>query len=550
MIDKKIQERITIEMDEDGVTVFAIILSGIEAIDYSEQFLEQILVQQQLSGLMLLETAHDEITELFSNNHSGKVKLGVKKDAKVEVIVSKDLLSASLKITAACAGKSAGTEEVVTVIDEQGIEHRLINKKRVVGLIKKARIVKPGSVIDVVIAKGVAAIHGKDTEFECLVNIDGSMDRKPHKRTDGTLDYYDLGEILSVDEGCELMRKHPPVSGVSGKTVTGTEIVARIAKTLNFKKCKGAVVSPSDKDLLIAEIKGQPIIAERGVNIDKVLTVKNVDLHTGHIDYDGSVVVKGDVVSGMKIKVTGDVQVFGMVENASIEAGGNIDIKLGAIGHADDPRAENAMYIKCLGNLTAAYLENVQADVQGDVLIKSRVSNCEINAGYQIIVGNHRQQKSGIVGGHVNAGSLIRAEVLGSTGCALTHVAIVCKAEFIEQYKMLKQNLKQQDESLIKKLGVMVGLSKKHTEEAKQQLAELRIETDLMKKQVNDLIKQQNEIEILMKGAGEGKIIVKKDAYPGVNIKILDQEQEIKSKYSAGSFLLIEGSLSHNSSVK
>lgn len=548
MTDEQVLARLSIKTDEDEITVFAVIVAGEEVVEYSEQHLEQQLEQQGLSGLTLLETAQTEITELFTKKISGKVKLGVKKDAKVELVVSKDLLSANLIITAASGGQPIGTEGVVAVIDEQGIDYQLINKKRIVGLVRKSRMVEPGSTVEVIIAKGVPPVHAKDTQFECL--IDGATDRKPSQREDGTLDYYDLGEILCVDEGSELMRKHPPEPGKVGRTVMGDEIAVRIGKQFSFKKSKGAKVSPIDQNLLIAEIKGQPIIAEKGISVDKVLTVKNVDIHTGHIDYDGSVIVKGDVVSGMKIKVTGDAQIFGMVENASIEAGGNIDIKLGAIGHADDLEDENAMHINCLGNLSAAYLENALVNVQGDILIKSRVSNCEVSAGHQIVVGNHNQQKSGIVGGHVNAGSLIRAEVLGSSGCATTYVAIVCKPEILAEFKTIKQTISEHDEMLMKKLGMMVGLSKKHTEESRLQLVELKIETEAMKVTINDLIKHKTEIELLMASAGEGKVIVQKEAYPGVNIKILDQEQEIKAKYSVGSFLLVEGVLSHNSSVE
>jgi len=547
MTDELPSSRLTIEIDEDEKTVFANIIEDAESIEYSEQWFEQQLALQGLSGLCLLESAYKEIEKLFSENKSGKVKLGIKQDAKLEVIISKDLVSATLKIIAAKSGKDIEMGEVVSAIDLLGIDHQLVNKKRIVGLVKKSRVVGPGEKVEVLFAKGRSPEHGKDTQFECL--IDGVTDRKPSERNDGTLDYYDLGEILCIDEGCELMRKHPPSAAKIGLTVTGEEIPARIGKTLGFKKCKGAKVSPIDKDLLIADIKGQPIIASKGINVDKVLTVKKVDLHTGHIEYDGSVVVKGDVVSGMKIKVTGDVQVFGMVENASVEAEGNIDIKLGAIGHADSA-AESDMLISCWGNLTAAYIENAVVDVRGDLVIKSRISNCEVNAGYQIIVGNHKQEKSGVVGGHVNAGTLIRSEVLGSSGCTLTHVAIVCKADVIERFESIKEQITASDKQLIKQLGLMVRLSKQQTEDARKQLVDLKVETEAMKVTINELIKQKIEIESLMTAASEGKIIVKKEAYPGVHVKILDQEQEIKSKYSAGTFLLQEGGMAHNSSVK
>lgn len=548
MSNEQAATRVKVEIDEDGVTVYAVIVSDSEGCEYAEEWLEQLLRKLSCSGLIVAEKTHKEIAGLLANNEPGRIKLGEKIDAKVEVIVSLDLLSASLQITAAKGGKRAGTEEVVNALKDKKVDLKLVNKKRIVGLVRKSRISEPGEVIEVLIAKGVAPEHGEDTRFECL--IEGGAERKPHERADGTLDYYDLGEILCVDEGRHLMRKYPPEPAKPGRGVTGHELPARIGKKFNFKKSKGAVISPADPDLLIAAIKGQPVIADKGVGVDNLYTVKKVDLHTGHVDYDGSVVVKGDVASGMKIKVTGDVQIFGMVENATIDAGGNVDIKLGAVGHVDDPGAKHAMQINCQGNLTANYLENVSADVAGDVLVKSRVSNCEINAGYQIVVGNSRQEKSGIVGGHVTAGSIVRAEVIGSSASALTLVSIACSADVLKQFNAIKQEIVEHDEVLMSKLGLMVGLSKKHTEEAKQELAKLKIETEELKSKVNNLIKQKGEIESMMEQAGSGKIIAQKEAYPGVTVKILDQEKGIKSKYGAGTFLLYEGSLTHNASVE
>jgi len=252
----------------------------------------------------------------------------------------------------------------------------------------------------------------------------------------------------------------------------------------------------------------------------------------------------------MKIKVSGDVQIFGMVENATIEAGGNVDIKLGAVGHVDSLAAENSMQINCRGNLTAAYLENVSANVGGDVLIKSIVSNCEINASYQVVVGNHRQEKSGVVGGHVAAGTIIRAEVLGSSASALTCVSIACSADVLAKFETIKKEIVEYDEVLISKLGLMVSASKKHTIEAKQELDKLRVETEELKSRVNELIKQKDEIEASMEQAGLGKIIAQKEAYSGVTVKILDQIKEIKSRYGPGTFSLFEGFMSHNSSVE
>ena len=541
-------KQLRFETDDDGATVYAVIVSAEEGLKYSETWLQEQLVQQGYSGLSVAQPTQKKIAELIETNQPGRVMVGQKVDAKIEAVVSSDTLSASLRITAAKGGQVANTEAVIDALKDKEIDFQLVNKKRIVGLIRKSRIVEPGEMVEVVVAKGKKPEHGLDTQFECLLG--DITDRKPNQRDDGSLDYYDLGEILSIEEGSQLMRKYPPTKSKNGRSVTGQELPARIGKALNFKKCKGAMISSSDPDLLISAIKGQPIIVDKGVNVDNLHVVKNVNVHTGHIDYDGSLVVKGDVASGTKIKVSGDVQIFGTVENACIDADGNVDIKLGAIGRAETLLTEGGMQINCKGNLSVGFLESVEVNVNGDVLVKSRLSNCEVKAGHQVIVGNRQQDKSGIVGGHVLAGSIIRAEVLGSSGCAATHVEISCAAGLLEQYEKLKKEIVANNELLVSMLGLMVGLSKKRTEEAKKTLEETKKETEEIKALTNDLIVQKDNMEAFLEKTRLGKIIAQKEAFPGVTIKIIDQEQVIKSRYAEGTFLLFEGAMSHTASVK
>ncbi|MCK5120551.1 MAG: hypothetical protein KAQ91_01135, partial [Methylococcales bacterium] len=66
----------------------------------------------------------------------------------------------------------------------------------------------------------------------------------------------------------------------------------------------------------------------------------------------------------------------------------------------------------------------------------------------------------------------------------------------------------------------------------------------------NDLIVQKDNMEAFLEKTRLGKIIAQKEAFPGVTIKIIDQEQVIKSRYAEGTFLLFEGAMSHTASVK
>ncbi|MFT5717194.1 MAG: hypothetical protein ACJAWS_000281 [Oleiphilaceae bacterium] len=59
-----------------------------------------------------------------------------------------------------------------------------------------------------------------------------------------------------------------------------------------------ASIHKEDPNLLIASIKGHPIINSRGVLINNVLVVKIVGLATGNIDFNGSVYVEEDEADG------------------------------------------------------------------------------------------------------------------------------------------------------------------------------------------------------------------------------------------------------------
>jgi len=544
MFNEILDSRLKIQVDTGEKMLYVAILSDAKGVKYSSEWLEQQLVKQGYSWLVIPSSVHKFIEKHLSKNLPARISIAPLVDAEVKVIVSVDLLSASLHITSAKGGNDITTTDVIEALKDKNIDFGLVNKKRIVGLVKKSKVVQAGETIEVVVAKGIPPKHGVDTQFECLVN--NVTDRTPRLRQDGTMDYYDLGEIPCLEEGCELMRKYPPEPAVLGKSVTGIELSGRIAKTLNFTRCKGAQVSPTDSGLLISKIKGQPVIGIKGVGVDNIYTVKNVGLRTGHIDYDGTVVVLGDVVSGMKIKATGDVQIYGMVENADIESDGNIDIKLGAVGRSNKKEISNCMKIYCKGDLTAGYLENVSGYVEGNILVKSRISNCELQAGNQVIVGNKEQEKSGIVGGHIIAGSMIRTEALGSTGCALTRVELAYKKDILEQYEGIKRLIVAKNELLMTKLSKMMKLSKKQEEQSEEEsriLNQLKEETEVIKLRSIELIKEQDEMEQELALTGAKKIIVKKETYPGVIIKIKDEELEIKSRCGKGTFFLTDGEI-------
>ncbi|MDC9727851.1 MAG: FapA family protein [Methyloprofundus sp.] len=532
------QVDIIIEANEFG-GVYASVPEGFAKAKYSVGYLEGLLKNEGCLGIEVEQEAHEEINALIKSKKAGRVKLGNKEDAAADVLIPYDKLTAKLSICTAQGGLEAGVKEIMAALDARKVDLSLVNKKRIVGLILQGKQSAPGSLIEVEVAKGYPPQHGQDTQFKPF--HDGVTERQPDKSRDGSLEYRDLDELLSVEEGIELMRMIPPTEPKAGINVIGEKIEARTGEILEFNACDGAVVSPKNPNLLISSMKGQPIMANKGIKVGHLKTLGTVDLATGNIDYDGSVIIKENITAGMKVKATGDVQVFGMLEDGSIEAGGNVDIKLGALGHAN---RNSEIEIKCAGNLSAGYLDNIRVQTKGDVLIKTKLSNSFVFAEQQVVVGSSGQKKSSIAGGRVVSGVLIRAEELGGSSGVSTEVVVLYSDAVEERLKSIKKEIADKNAQLISMLGKMVGLSKKGTEKAKQEKLVLTAESEEMKQQITDLMEEQSKSEGCVDQVKAGRIMVQKETNPGVIIKIFDQELKVKSRYGAGFFALDEGKIS------
>ena len=57
----------------------------------------------------------------------------------------------------------------------------------------------------------------------------------------------------------------------------------------------------------MSQVSGHVILENDKIFVSNVLELVNVDNSTGDIDYEGDVVVKGNVLAGFTVKATGDI---------------------------------------------------------------------------------------------------------------------------------------------------------------------------------------------------------------------------------------------------
>lgn len=335
-----------------------------------------------------------------------------RRDGRCTVVVARDRMSATLTLERPQGGVALTLEQVQQALADKGVKSGVMDDALAVA-------VRRGEAHELVIARGQAAVNGEHTQFEKLVA--DVVDRHPHVYEDGWVDYRDLGDLVGVKAGTPLLRRIPPTSGEPGFDVLGNALMPKPGTNWPFAPgLKGVEPAPGDPDLLVASVTGQPVMVSHGVKVDPNIVLPHVDLSTGNVKFDGAVNIKGDVKDGLKVTSTGDVVVGGAVLAGEIEAGGNVTIKGGVIGHSEyngHVSGRNSWFsakVVSKGSIHARYAENAFLQADGDVVLDDYAMHSEISALNHVTIGKPGTQKGRCIGGHTRAGITIRVAESGS----------------------------------------------------------------------------------------------------------------------------------------
>lgn len=151
------------------------------------------------------------------------------------------------------------------------------------------------------IAAGYPAVHG--TDGRVMLTVDLEEDRKPLEKADGKVDYKDLVRLRNVLKGKLIAKIIPAQPGKLGMTVTGDELAFKAGKEAHFKIGKNVLID-NDGTSMYAAIDGLVTLTDNGkINVFPVYEVNgDVDYGTGNIDFVGTVVIRGNVLSGFTVK--------------------------------------------------------------------------------------------------------------------------------------------------------------------------------------------------------------------------------------------------------
>lgn len=377
----------------------------------------------------------------------------------------------------------------------------------------------------ILLASGKAPRHGSDAKIEYFFNTNPSM--KPKHNEDGSVDYHSLNTICPVEKGDKLAVLHPLDAGEPGMDVFGKALAPRSVKNATLQYGRNITVS-EDGTTLYSDVTGHVSLTDGKVFVSNVYEVPaDVDTSTGDIEYAGSVHIRGSVRGGFVVTAQDDIVVDGSVEDAMLQAGGDIIVRCGIQG------MQRGM-LDAKGNVITKYIENARVFAGGYVETGSIIYS-EVGAGEDVIVA---EKKGFINGGVIRAGGKIEANSIGSEMGARTVVEVGMPPDKKERYNTLAQEITEKKE-IIEKCTPVIDkykeylqsgqpLSDKHktyfqhllttVSEATKQLEEDRVEYDVL--------------QACMLAGKHAKIDVRRDIFPGTQVVISDASCTMHEKRS------------------
>ncbi|MBD5118389.1 MAG: DUF342 domain-containing protein [Clostridiales bacterium] len=261
------------------------------------------------------------------------------------------------------------------------------------------------------VARGKPVVHGKDGRIVDL--FARSPERKLVVDEYNRVDYASISFIQNVEEGDIICRIIEPTPGEDGKTVLGQDLSARDGRAATVPKGRNTALT-DDGTALIATKTGHVEFNGRTFQVKPVMEIDgNVDYSTGHINFLGDVHVHGDVCTGFTVRAMGNITVDGVVEAASVEAGGDLIMVKGAQGdNRAVLRAGHSVFAKYLENCCVYAMEDLHADC---------VINCDVYSDGLVEV---RSGRGTIIGGSIRAAHEVSAGVLGSRSECRTDVVL------------------------------------------------------------------------------------------------------------------------------
>lgn len=374
-----------------------------------------------------------------------------------------------------------------------------------------------------VVAVGKPARDGKEGYIEYKFNTE--LKATPKMNEDGTVDFHTLENVNHVKEGDVVAVLHPEDRGEAGCDLLGRPVLPKKIGHVIFRHGNNLVISEDGRQL-ISKVNGHVTLESDKIFVSNVLELVDIDASTGDINYNGSVVIKGNVLAGFSVNAARDISVNGIVEGATVISGGNITFNRGVQGM-------NRAIIRAAGNIVSKFIESAYMVEAGGSIETDSILHSRVTARGPIVASG----KNGlIVGGDVRSIVLVEAKNIGNEMGTATVVGVGVDPATKHRVDQLKQSLQKLGDNKIQLNQVLTALRRRQEIDGKLTPDKIELQQKSMRNLIileKEISQQKAELEQLraqLSEDGNAKVRVMRNIYVGTQLMFGDQSYFVKEK--------------------
>ncbi len=328
------------------------------------------------------------------------------------------------------------------------------------------------------------------------------------------VDHYNQHQYICVNADQHIATVMPPEPGVDGEDIFGQPIPSEEGKPFELKVDDTVLIDQAGR--VHAQVDGVVDFARNELKIIRLLEIrKNVDFSTGNIDFDGTVTVNQGVRDRFVVKATEDVNVYGLIEAATIVAGGNFSC---ARGMAAKDRGQ----LLIDGDAEIGFMNNVRGRIRGSLNVRREVINCEL-----IVGGDLNLEYGALIGGQSIVTGSANIGTLGSDGDTPTVLVLGAAPLVSSQLTRLDglvKAIRQEIDQLQDQYDQLARQGDKLAAEDKEKLTELAMDIEQLQKKLDACERKRQEIFKEVGAKQQVDVFVNKMVHPKSVLKVGGRE--------------------------
>lgn len=391
----------------------------------------------------------------------------------------------------------------------------------------------------VTVGEGIDPEHGEDA----VIKYYESPVKKPVIREDGRADYFDMNFICEVEKDQWLGEKIPATEGESGINVYGEIVQALAGKDEKLRYDPKSVYESEEDDIIVLRARHNGVldITDGMVRLLEHLTIHgDVGVETGNLDFKGSILVKGTVSPGYRVRALGDISIEGETGVTGAELiesiNGDINIRGGIFGN-------HTMRVRAGGNIYAKHANDVTLQAAKDIFISNYVMGSRLDAK-NVFLDEYRGK---IIGGETVVTQTIRTAFAGNPHERLTHLTVIVpdRAQRLAEARELaaeSEQLKAEYKKRQLHVAQLESFYDKMTQSQRFAFENSKQVAATVKKRITQIDERIQTLLLSIRMVGKEEITVVREVYPGTLLKIGKYSSMLK-KVTCGTFKIEGGEL-------